>query len=110
VQKFRKRAQIVGPDKCKDDGSGNNQKARGQRGHGHSVAVHNKRQQRRNGNASNCQGNPQQGQHGEAKRKSFFASFFSKKEDSSFSEEKEAKRLLFLVLMNRGLTNPQGRG
>jgi hypothetical protein len=29
--------------------------------------------------------------------KSFFASFFSKKEDSSFSEEKEAKRLLFLV-------------
>jgi hypothetical protein len=38
--------------------------------------------------------------------KSFFASFFSKKEDcalprrggSSFSEEKEAKRLLFLVL------------
>jgi hypothetical protein len=27
--------------------------------------------------------------------KSFFASFFSKKEDSSFSEEKEAKRLLF---------------
>jgi hypothetical protein len=30
--------------------------------------------------------------------KSFFASFFSKKEDSSFSEEKQAKRLLFLVL------------
>jgi hypothetical protein len=29
--------------------------------------------------------------------KSFFASFFSKKEESSFSEEKEAKRLLFLV-------------
>jgi hypothetical protein len=28
--------------------------------------------------------------------KSFFASFFSKKEESSFSEEKEAKRLLFL--------------
>jgi hypothetical protein len=27
------------------------------------------------------------------KNKSFFASFFSKKEDSSFSEEKEAKRL-----------------
>jgi hypothetical protein len=26
--------------------------------------------------------------------KSFFASFFSKKEDSSFSAEKEAKRLL----------------
>jgi hypothetical protein len=25
---------------------------------------------------------------------SFFASFFSKKEESSFSEEKEAKRLL----------------
>jgi hypothetical protein len=31
-----------------------------------------------------------------AGNKSFFASFFSKKEDSSFSEEKEAKRLLFL--------------
>jgi hypothetical protein len=29
-----------------------------------------------------------------AENKSFFASFFSKKEDSSFSEEKEAKRLL----------------
>jgi hypothetical protein len=29
-----------------------------------------------------------------ARTKSFFASFFSKKEDSSFSEEKEAKRLL----------------
>jgi hypothetical protein len=29
-----------------------------------------------------------------AGNKSFFASFFSKKEDSSFSEEKEAKRLL----------------
>jgi hypothetical protein len=29
-----------------------------------------------------------------ARDKSFFASFFSKKEDSSFSEEKEAKRLL----------------
>jgi hypothetical protein len=28
------------------------------------------------------------------RNKSFFASFFSKKEDSSFSEEKEAKRLL----------------
>jgi hypothetical protein len=27
--------------------------------------------------------------------KSFFASFFSKKEEYSFSEEKEAKRLLF---------------
>jgi hypothetical protein len=34
--------------------------------------------------------------------KSFFASFFSKKEDSSFSEEKEAKRLLFLVLSHLG--------
>jgi hypothetical protein len=33
-----------------------------------------------------------------AENKSFFASFFSKKEESSFSEEKEAKRLLFLVL------------
>jgi hypothetical protein len=32
------------------------------------------------------------------RNKSFFASFFSKKEDSSFSEEKEARRLLFLVL------------
>jgi hypothetical protein len=31
------------------------------------------------------------------KDKSFFASFFSKKEDSSFSEEKEAKRLLCLA-------------
>jgi hypothetical protein len=30
------------------------------------------------------------------RNKSFFASFFSKKEDSSFSEEKEAKRLLSL--------------
>jgi hypothetical protein len=30
------------------------------------------------------------------RNKSFFASFFSKKEDSSFSEEKEAKRLLCL--------------
>jgi hypothetical protein len=30
------------------------------------------------------------------RNKRFFASFFSKKEDSSFSEEKEAKRLLFL--------------
>jgi hypothetical protein len=30
------------------------------------------------------------------KNKSFFASFFSKKEESSFPEEKEAKRLLFL--------------
>jgi hypothetical protein len=29
------------------------------------------------------------------RNKSFFASFFSKKEESSFSEEKEAKRLLF---------------
>jgi hypothetical protein len=34
---------------------------------------------------------------GSTRNKSFFASFFSKKEDSSFSEEKEAKRLLFLV-------------
>jgi hypothetical protein len=31
---------------------------------------------------------------------SFFASFFSKKEESSFSEEKEAKRLLFLVRLH----------
>jgi hypothetical protein len=31
-----------------------------------------------------------------AGNKSFFASFFSKKEKSSFSEEKEAKRLLFV--------------
>jgi hypothetical protein len=31
-----------------------------------------------------------------AGNKSFFASFFSKKEVSSFSEEKEAKRLLCL--------------
>jgi hypothetical protein len=31
-----------------------------------------------------------------ARNKSFFASFFSKKEDSFFSEENEAKRLLFL--------------
>jgi hypothetical protein len=29
------------------------------------------------------------------RNKSFFASFFSKKEESSFSEEKEAKTLLF---------------
>jgi hypothetical protein len=34
------------------------------------------------------------------KTKSFFASFFSKKEESSFSEEKEAKRLLFLRRLN----------
>jgi hypothetical protein len=35
--------------------------------------------------------------HGKSprKNKSVFASFFSKKEESSFSEEKEAKRLLF---------------
>jgi hypothetical protein len=37
------------------------------------------------------------------RNKSFFASFFSKKEDSSFSEEKEAKRLLFLVLSGGAL-------
>jgi hypothetical protein len=30
-----------------------------------------------------------------AGNKSFFSSFFSTKEDASFSEEKEAKRLLF---------------
>jgi hypothetical protein len=30
-----------------------------------------------------------------ARNKSFFSSFSSKKEESSFSEEKEAKRLLF---------------
>jgi hypothetical protein len=34
------------------------------------------------------------------RNKSLFASFFSKKEDSSFSEEKEAKRLLILVLLS----------
>jgi hypothetical protein len=35
--------------------------------------------------------------------KGFFASFFSKREDSSFSEEKEAKRLLFLARSYGGL-------
>jgi hypothetical protein len=39
-----------------------------------------------------------------SRNKSFFASFFSKKEESSFSEEKEAKRLLFL----RGFTRMAG--
>jgi hypothetical protein len=34
--------------------------------------------------------------------KSFFASFFSKKEDSSFSEEKEAKRLLVFCCFTMG--------
>jgi hypothetical protein len=33
-----------------------------------------------------------------AGHKSLFASFSSEKEESSFSEEKEAKRLYFLVL------------
>ncbi len=37
------------------------------------------------------------------RNKSFFASFFSKKEESSFSEEKEAKRLLFLRCFGLGL-------
>jgi hypothetical protein len=35
-----------------------------------------------------------------ARHKSFFASFFSKKEDSSFSEEKDAKRLFSSGLRN----------
>jgi hypothetical protein len=33
--------------------------------------------------------------------KSFFASFFSKKEEPPFSEEKEAKRLLSLAAWRR---------
>jgi hypothetical protein len=37
-----------------------------------------------------------------AGHKSFFASFFSKKEESSFSEEKEAKRLLCPAPVRRG--------
>jgi hypothetical protein len=37
-----------------------------------------------------------------AGNKSFFASFFSKKEDVLLSYEKEAKRLLFLVRGGRG--------
>jgi hypothetical protein len=39
-----------------------------------------------------------EGRRTSTRNKSFFASFFSKKEDSSFSQEKEAKGLLFLVL------------
>jgi hypothetical protein len=35
-----------------------------------------------------------------AGHKSLFASFSSEKEDSSFSEEKEAKRLLVLARLN----------
>jgi hypothetical protein len=35
------------------------------------------------------------------RNKSFFASFFSKKEEPSFSEEKEAKRLLSLRRLQR---------
>jgi hypothetical protein len=38
-----------------------------------------------------------------AGNKSFFASFFSKKEESSFSVEKESKRLLFLRCLGLGL-------
>jgi hypothetical protein len=42
--------------------------------------------------------------------KSFFASFFSKKEDSSFSEEKEAKRLLILRAAPRYAPNTRQTG
>jgi hypothetical protein len=41
------------------------------------------------------------------RNKSFFASFFSKKEESSFSEEKEAKRLLFPGAALRGVPGDQ---
>jgi hypothetical protein len=40
----------------------------------------------------------------EPERKSFFASFFSKKEESSFVLQKEAKRLLFLPQRNGALS------
>jgi hypothetical protein len=45
-----------------------------------------------------------------ARNKSFFASFFSKKEESSFSEEKEAKRLSFLVRSSMEIDSLYGVG
>jgi hypothetical protein len=48
---------------------------------------------------------PLQGQRGNftsSRNKSLFASFSSEKEDSSFFEKKEAKKLLFLALVVAG--------